>query len=228
MAKRPKRSKSADPPRTLIPLGKRLLSFFIDWAIWGYIAYGTVYFLNYYWYVAYIDWYGRLTLPGWAWPVVVVSTLELALICQAFGRSLGPRLFGLELAREGGGPPSLGRRFLYFLASHISIVPLGIGFWASRREPWHERLSGLKLVRLPEPGERTTPPPRWYTTGWGMMALFLFGLTVALGWHISGIHLKALISGAGKPVRLWRGLTAPDFSYLVRNDPWLNDSIIGP
>lgn len=261
MAKRPKRSRSADPssaplggrlPLFLIKwtlaiwgLGKRLLllsinwiisiwelrrhflSFLIDWAIWGYIAYGAVYFLNYYWYVAYIDWYGRLTLPGWAWPVVVVSTLELALLCRAFGRSLGPRLLGLELAGEGGKAPSWGQRFRYFLASHISIVPFGLGLWASPKRPWHERLSGLKLVRLPEPGERTAPPPRWYATGWGVMALFLLGLTVALGWHISGIHLKALITGVVKPVRLWRGLVNPDFSYLVKDDPWLNDSIVG-
>ncbi|MGQ9734648.1 MAG: phosphonate ABC transporter, permease protein PhnE [Candidatus Bipolaricaulia bacterium] len=224
MARKPNKSKSADPSST--PLGKRLLSFFLDWAIWGYIAYGAVYLLNYYWYVAYIDWYGRLTLPDWAWPVVVVSTLELALLCRAFGHSLGARLLGLMLAEEGRSP-SWGRRFRYFWACQISIVPLGLGLWTSPRSPWHERLSGLELVRLPEPEVRTTPPPRWYGTGWGIMALFLFGLTVALGWHISAIRLEALVKGVVKPVRLWRGLVNPDFSYLIEPDPWLNDSIIG-
>ncbi|MGQ9478272.1 MAG: phosphonate ABC transporter, permease protein PhnE [Candidatus Bipolaricaulia bacterium] len=224
MARKPNKSKSADPSST--PLGKRLLSFFLDWAIWGYIAYGAVYLLNYYWYVAYIDWYGRLTLPDWAWPVVVVSTLELALLCRAFGHSLGTRLLGLMLAEEGRSP-SWGRRFRYFWACQISIVPLGLGLWTSPRSPWHERLSGLELVRLPEPEVRTTPPPRWYGTGWGIMALFLFGLTVALGWHISAIRLEALVKGVVKPVRLWRGLVNPDFSYLIEPDPWLNDSIMG-
>ncbi|MFQ6117266.1 MAG: RDD family protein, partial [Candidatus Bipolaricaulia bacterium] len=113
MAKKPNRSRSADSPP--VPLRRRLLSFFLDWSIWGYIAYGAMYLLNYYWYTVYIDWYGRLTLPSWGWPLVIVATFELALLCRAFGHSLGERVFGLRLEEEGGLPPSWGRRFRYFL-----------------------------------------------------------------------------------------------------------------
>jgi len=239
MARKPKRSRSAD--LSSIPLRRRLISFLLDWFIWGYIAYGAVYLLNYYWYTVYIDWYGRLTLPPWGWPLVIGATFELALLCRACGHSLGLRILGLTLTsdsaegegegegRGGGLPLSWGRRLRYFLAGHISILPLGIGIWASPDRPWHERLSGVGLVRLPDREELTltAPPPPWYRTNWGLMALVVLGLTVALGWHITAINLQVLFSEAGKPARLWQGLVTPDFSYLVRPDPWLRDSITG-
>ncbi|MFQ6090100.1 MAG: phosphonate ABC transporter, permease protein PhnE [Candidatus Bipolaricaulia bacterium] len=206
---------------------RRLLSFFLDWSIWGYIAYGAMYLLNYYWYTVYVDWYGRLTLPDWGWPLVIGATFELALLCRAFSHSLGERLFGLRLEGEGGSQPDRERRLRYFLALHLSILPLGIGVWTSPRRPWHERWSGLRLVRLPERGELTAPPPPWHRTGWGLMAFMLFALTVTLGWHVTAIHLKTLLGEAGKTARIWRGLFTPDFSYLIRPDPWLHDSIVG-
>ena len=220
MARKPNRSKSADS--TPFSPRKRLFSLFLDWFIWGYIAYGVMYLLNYYWYTVYVDWYGRLTLPGWGWPLVIVSTLELALLCRAFGHSLGLRILGLMLAEEGGLPPSWGRRFRYFLALHLSILSLGIGLL--QRRPWHEHLSGVRLARLPEREEVQAP---WYRTNWGLMALILLGLTVTLGWHITAIHLETLLGEVGKPARLWRGLFTPDFSYLIQPDPWLHDSIVG-
>ncbi|MCR4404711.1 MAG: phosphonate ABC transporter, permease protein PhnE [Candidatus Acetothermia bacterium] len=226
MERKQSRSRSAEQPP--IPLTARVLSFFLDWSIWGYIAYGTVYLLNHYWYVAYIDWYGRLTLPWWGWPVVVIATFELALLSHSFGHSLGMRAMGLMPAAEGLDRPALRKRRLrHFLASHISIMPLGIGVWASPSEPWHERLSGLRLVRLPQREEWITPPPRWYRTEWGIMTLAILGLTVTLGWHVTGIHLRVLIAGAARPARLWQGLTHPDFTFLIYSDPWLNDSIVG-
>lgn len=227
MARKPNRSKSGDPA---VPLLDRLLSFFLDWAIWGYIAYGVMYLLNHYWWTVYIDWYGRLTLPSWGWPVVVSATFELALLCRACGHSLGMRALGLRLAGAAGRKgrsPQAHPRLAYLLASHISILPLGLGVWASLRQPWHERLSGLRLARLPQREEWAAPPPRWYRTNWGLMALVVLGVTVTLGWHITAINLQALFSGAGKPARLWQGLITPDFSYLIRNDPWLHDSVVG-
>jgi len=217
-----------------IPLRRRLLSLLVDWLAWGYVAYGVVYLLNYHWYTVYVDWYGKLTLPGWGWPLVVLATFELALLCRASGHSLGERVLGLTLVRvrgagEGeGGTPTWGERLRYLLAAHISILPLGIGIWASPHQPWHERLSGLRLVPRESVAPRVSAPGLpWYRTNWGWMALGLLALTVTLGWHITEIDLGRLFSGVGKPVRLWRGLVSPDFSYLVREDPWLNDSIMG-
>lgn len=227
MARKPNRSKSGDPAVSLLD---RLFSFFLDWAIWGYIAYGVMYLLNHYWWTVYIAWYGRLTLPSWGWPVVVLATFELALLCRACGHSLGMRALGLRLAGEASREdrPKQGHpRLTYLLASHISILPLGLGVWASPRQPWHERLSGLRLAPLPQREEWVAPPPRWYRTNWGLMALVVLGVTVTLGWHITAINIQVLFSEAGKPARLWQGLVTPDFSYLIRNDPWLHDSVVG-
>lgn len=225
MARKPNRLKSADSPS--LSLHRRLLSFFLDWFIWGYIAYGAMYLLNYYWYTVYVNWYGRLTLPGWGWPLVIVATFELALLCRAFGHSLGLQLLSLRLEEEGSSHPSRGRRFRYFWASHLSIALLGIGVWANPRRPWHERLSGVRLARLPGREELTAPPLPWHRTGWGWMAFVLFALTMTLGWHITAIHLKTLLGEAGKTAHIWRGLFSPDFSYVIRPDPWLHDSIAG-
>jgi phosphonate transport system permease protein len=225
MVRKPNRSKSAD--LASIPLLERLLSFFLDWFVWGYIAYGVMYLLNYYWYTVYVDWYGRLSLPPWGWPVVVALTLELTLLCRSFGHSLGLRVLGLMPAEEGRPLPSARARLRHFLASHLSLVPLGIGMWLSPRRPWHERTSGVWAVPLPQREAWTAPLPRWYRTNWGWVTLLLLGMTVALGWHITGIHLQVLFSEAGKPARLWQGLVTPDFSYLIRPDPWLHDNILG-
>lgn len=227
MARKPNRSKSGDPAVSLLD---RLFSFFLDWAIWGYIAYGVMYLLNHYWWTVYIAWYGRLILPSWGWPVVVLATFELALLCRACGHSLGMRALGLQLAGAASREdrPKQGHpRLTYLLASHISILPLGLGVWASPRQPWHERLSGLRLAPLPQREEWVAPPPRWYRTNWGLMALVVLGVTVTLGWHITAINIQVLFSEAGKPARLWQGLVTPDFSYLIRNDPWLHDSVVG-
>jgi len=225
MARKPKRSRSADP--SPIPLKRRLISFLLDWFFWGYVAYGAMYLLNYYWYTVYIDWYGRLTLPSWGWPLVIIATFELALLCRASGHSLGLRVLGLRLVEERGPSPSWRKRLRYFWAGHLSIAPLGIGVWTNPQQPWHERLSGLRLTRLPEREELSVPPLPWYRMGWGWMAFALLGLTVTLGWHITAIHLETLFGEAGKTARLWRGLFNPDFSYLIKPDPWLHDSVIG-
>lgn len=195
--------------------------------VWGYIAYGVMYLLNYYWYTVHVDWYGKLSLPWWGWPTVVIATLELTFMSRAFGHSIGLRALGLMFESKDRLPLSWRQRLGYFLACHISLVPMGLGLWLSPKQPWHDRLSGIQPAPLPQREEWTAPPRPWYSTTWGVMAFVLLGLTVTLGWHITAIHLKTLISGVGKPARLWEGLFTPDFSYLIRLDPWLNDSVVG-
>ncbi|MCK4245817.1 hypothetical protein KAX14_01120, partial [Candidatus Bipolaricaulota bacterium] len=78
--KKPKKSKSARRYALLDRLAvlrPRLSAFMLDWASWGYVAYGVIYLLNKYWYLRYVNFYGRLTLPPWAWPVVILATFEL-------------------------------------------------------------------------------------------------------------------------------------------------------
>ena len=46
-------------------LARRVISFWIDWVFYGYVAYCVMYFLNHYWYTVHVDWFGTLTLPSW-------------------------------------------------------------------------------------------------------------------------------------------------------------------
>ncbi len=126
-AKKPSESKFANG--SPLPVRKHFLSFFLDWAIWGYVAYVIVYLLNYYWYTVYISWYGKLTLPNWAWPWAIIGTLEPALLCRAFGHSLGAQLFGLILARPDHSPAPLTARFLYFMGLNFSVFASGGAFY---------------------------------------------------------------------------------------------------
>lgn len=243
MERRPNRSRSAEgkvPPRV------RLLSLLLDWAVWGYMAYGVVYFLNHYWYRVHVDWYGTLTLPPWGWGAVAGGTLLVALLSRATGRSVGLRAFGLE--------PSPGSRALYLLGALFSLALCGGGaiggFVVGRalggrfapealaalavalgvsillvRFPLPEGLSGREPRRSPEIA--VAPPRPWYRTLWGLTSLLVLAMTAALGWHITEANLQVLMGEAGKARRLWGGFIRPDFSYFLAPDPWLEDSVLG-
>lgn len=193
-------------------LRRRSLSFFLDWLAWGYIAYTVMYLLNHYWYTVYVDWYGTLKLPSWGWPLVVLGTLELAVWSRALGRSLGLRAFGLEVTC-----PSLGRRILRAFLWHVSVLPLGIGVWLGRGEPWHDRLAGTRVRAVPKEPER--PGRRALATQWGAMAAVLLVLTLWLGWLIIGINLQVLGRRAPWAAGIWRQMLRPDFRYFLESDP---------
>jgi len=215
-------------PRVSRFLVRRIASFWIDWLIIGFLAYGIVYLLNYYWYTVSVDWFGTLTLPPWGWPIAVVGTLEIALLCRAFGHSFGMRVLGLMTVTGDRDRPSMKERLRYYGAMHVAIVPAGVGVWLSPRSPWHERLSGIHLIPIPRRDEWSDPPPPWYGTVWGITAFVLFAMTVTLSWHITDVSLKNLIGEADKAARIWKGLFNPNFDALVADYPApINDSILG-
>ncbi len=250
MARKPNRSKFVEPA---IPAKAIVTSFFLDWLFWGYFAYVVVYLLNYYWYTVYVDWYGKLVLPAWAWPVAVGGTFELAALCHALGHSLGVKALGLRWERTGPGvkllhllslngalllgagafalvyfgacrihglPPALGREAAMGLGAVLGlVVVLGAMVFFSQAVP------GLVLAPLPSPDKWTAPPPRWYRTLWGLMALGLFLLIMILGWHVTDASLKRL-GNMVKTAYLWKALATPDFQHLLHPDPWLNQSIL--
>lgn len=218
---------------------RRFFSFFIDWIAWAYLLYGG-FSLHYLYTSPTLIWRPeeKFVLPpldALGWVAAVLVTVELALLCRAFGFSLGLRALGFTLIRDSGPGNldritdrglriTLSRRVLYFLASHLSVLSLGFSVWLSPRRSWHERLSGVRLDnRLPVTGYRRP----WYVTNFGVMALLITGLTLALGWQVVGIQLGTFVRDVGKPIRMWRGLTHPDFTYFVQPDPGIDDSLIG-
>ncbi|MBE9479638.1 MAG: RDD family protein, partial [Chloroflexi bacterium] len=122
--KKPKKSKSARRYSLLDRLAvlrPRLSAFMLDWASWGYVAYGVMYLLNKYWYLRYVNFYGRLTLPAWGWTVVILATFELAMLSHAFGQSIGLNLFGLKLLGPDYAPPRMSQRLRRYVALHLKL-----------------------------------------------------------------------------------------------------------
>jgi len=216
-------------------LKRRALSFLLDWIIWGYVAFAVMFFLNHYWYTWIPGhWYDTLTLTSWGWPLTIVATLELAVICRTFGRSLGMRAFGLDLRAESGERIRLARRLLRFLLWHVTVPVALVGFWLEPRRPLHDRLSKTVLRRTTRSGagreeqardqedvegEPRKAEKRALTTQWGIMSLFLFGLTFWLGWLIIEANLSILGKKADKAGQLFRKIVHPDFRFFLKEDP---------
>lgn len=206
------------------------MSFLLDWAIWGYVAYAVMFFLNYYWFTHLRGhWYDTLTLPTWGWALTVAATFELALVCRTFGRSIGLRSFGFELVSGDGGRVGVLRRVARLVLWHVSVLPLGAGFWGRGQAPWHDRALGISLrvasrrvkgqneSSAPDGAQR--PAKRALTTQWGILGLLLGLLTLWLGWLVVQGNLSALVRRAGKAGDLFRQIASPDFRYLIHEDP---------
>lgn len=200
----------------LAVLGRRAFSFLLDWMTWGYVAYGVMYLLNHYWYTVYVDWWGTLTLPAWGWPAVILATLELAVVCRSLGWSLGQRAIGAAFVDRAGGRIPVGRRLARILLWHISVPLFAVGFWRGG-DPWHDRVAGVVLRPLSSDPER--PRRRALATQWGIMALFLGGLTLWVGWLIVGINVQVLVRRAPQAGRIWRDMLRLDFRYFTAPDP---------
>ncbi len=207
------------PADRLIALGPRIASFLLDWAAWGYLAYAVMYLLNSYWYLRYVNFYGRLTLPGWGWPVVILATLELTFISRALGQTLGMSLFGLRVLGEDLRTPPLRQRLRRLLSMHLFAV----------FQPWvlisKQRLSGLlhdgattgtlyTLEKIKDDIPVRKPERIWLTYR-GLFLTALLGMTFWLGWKITTINLGMLVDRIGKSGHIWRELFTPNFEYLT-------------
>ncbi len=230
MAKRPNRSKSAKLLSRWSTLRPRVLAFFIDWISWGYIAYGIVYLLNNYWYTN-IHYYGRLEVPMWGWPIVVIGTLELAALSHSFGQSIGLTTFGLILLTEWYELPSVGQRIRRYLLWHLSPIALPITIWSPKQQNrlLHDRLSGTQMFLMKEVKDRlpAIPPRPWYKTNRGIMSILLIVMTVWVGWLVTQIDIHTMFRRLGSSVYLWKELLSPHFTYLIKPAPALHQSILG-
>ena len=230
MAKRPSKSKSVKILSRWEALRPRFLAFMLDWISWGYVAYGTMYLLNYYWYTN-IHYYGRLTVPEWGWPIVILGTLELTVASHAFGHSLGQSMFGLRLLTESYTLPSLRQRWQRFLGWHLSLIAFPVTIWNSTQQNrmLHDRLSGTQLFVVKEIKDvmPLIPPRAWYKTNRGLMSVVLIGTTLWVGWLVTEIDLHTMFSRIGTSVYLWEELLSPHFTHFITPDPTLQQSIVG-
>ena len=220
--KRPKKSKSASYytlTDRLAVLRPRILAFALDWVSWGFIAYGVMYLLNKYWYIRHVNFYGRLTLPGWGWPAVIVATFELAMLSHAFTQSIGLNLFGLRLFGPGYAPVPLRQRLARFVAMHVGLVLQPLALFTDRPlgALVHDTEKTGRMVQIAKvkdelPAEK---PRKWYATYRGLFLAGLLGLTFWLGWKITAINLQMLVERIGKSGHIWEDLFTPRFTYLT-------------
>ncbi len=227
MAKTPRKSRSVRPHRlrrSLADLRPRAFALLLDWATWGYVAYGVMYLLNHYWYKVHVNYYGTLTVPAWGWLPIVLGTFELAVLGQAMGQSLGLSLFGLRLLTiEPLGSPKPAARLKRWLAWHASALSLPIQ--AIRlflgKSLLHDRVSGTRIFvfRAVKDAMPALKPRRWFSSYRGLCALGLIAVTFWLGWLITRIDLVAFFARAPRSAYLWKDLVTPSFEHLVTIDP---------
>jgi len=219
--KRPKKSKFDSRPTIdrLVALRPRVAAFLLDWASWGYIAYGVMYLLNKYWYLRYVNFYGRLTLPTWGWPIVILATLELTLLSHAFAQTIGLSLFGLRLLGPDLRRIPFSQRLKRYGALHAFLLAQPIAPFL--RRPIGELLHDgnptgrMHLVAKVKDDMPPEPPEKVWLTYRGLFLTGLLGLTFWLGWKITTINLGMLVERIGKSGHIWNDLFTPHFTYLT-------------
>ncbi len=151
--------------------------------------------------------YGYTVIPWWLFGVL---TVELGALWGAFGVSPAQRLSGRRLVREDGGSPRLSQRVVYWLAWHVSVVPV---LTLLVEPPLHERLSGLRFERVRTTGAAPIP---WYRTSTGLYTAGVMVATVvaAIGVTVTWTNLQRLISDAWRTAKFWQALVSPDTSIL--------------
>lgn len=210
------------------PLRARVLSFFVDSLVWAYLLYAgfTLQHLLFHW----TPWRPeeKFVVPFLffeEWILVGIGIVELALLTQAFGPSLGQRLLGVRLVSARGGPPALDERLAYWAFSHLAFLTLGLSLWFNPRHPWHERWAGVELAPIPPRGSEGRGAP-WYLTLYGLTAFLVLAMTMALGVRLTDVDFRRFVRDAPKSLRIWHGLTNPDFRYLLSPDPRIKLSFI--
>lgn len=217
----PKKSKFVKPRpiRDQIDAIKpRLLAFMLDWMLWGYIAYGVMYFLQQYWW-RYVNFYNPLTLPSWGWPLAILGTLEMAMITHAFAYSPGMAAARLRLVNDKLESPTFSQRLLRLLWMNLALIAQPIVFLLPNRKP--ERLlhdSPKTGIMLPYAAIKDALPvkkPRpLYKTYRGVFMGGILAMTFWLGIHIAQIEPSVLSEGWDYTSKILSELVDVQFNYL--------------
>lgn len=191
--------------RSLGQIQKAWEPFIVDFAIiattWILITY------TYSWFTRGPELATYFLVPWW---LFLIGSVEIAVLWESFGVSLGHTLFRVRLLGADRRPPTLRQAVVYFFGWHISALPLA-GLLAS--PPLHERWSGLRFHPLIVDSIRPRP---WYRRSIGiyLMALFVVVSVAAVGVTITFQNLVRLFSDAYRVAPLWRALVNPNLAIL--------------
>jgi phosphonate transport system permease protein len=82
---------------------------------------------------------------------------------------------------------------------------------ASENRAWHDRLSGLRVVRVDE--VETVKRP-WYRRSWSIALLVLLVVTLVAAMLVTRVDFVKFFTGAPKTGRIWRQFFSPEWSLL--------------
>jgi phosphonate transport system permease protein len=149
-------------------------------------------------------------LPALPWWAILVA-VEAAALWENLGVSVGMKLLGLRLVGKDSGSPTPTQRMVRFLVWHVSGLPL-IGLMiTSDGVAWHDRASGVRVVR-PEDASQGRRP--LYAQSWFIAVALLVAVSIATAMLVTGVNLRAFFTGAGKTARIWAAFINPDWSIL--------------
>lgn len=154
-----------------------------------------------------------LLLPWWG---LALIALEIALIWESFGISVGMRVGRLRLrsTREGGESADFAQRLMRVLSFHLfgfTVVGFLTPLWHHRQSTIFDLISGT-ILRKYEDTE--TVPRSWYRSSTGLATAILAILTMTAAIFITQINLHRLLTGAERIVPVFRNLLKPDWSIL--------------
>jgi phosphonate transport system permease protein len=158
-------------------------------------------------------------LPWW---LLLVLSVEGAILWECFGTSVGMKLLGIRLVdvRDGAWLRRILTRLLRVVLWHVLALPL-VGFLFSSedgRRALHDRLTGLRVVPAGDL-ERDLRP--WYRRSWLLATMLLVVSTLLAGSLYTEVDLVAFFTGAGKTGKWWKALLTPDWSVFLKGFRYL-------
>jgi len=152
-----------------------------------------------------------LLVPWW---LLVIISLEIALVWETFGISMGMRLSRLRLrsTRDENLSPGLAARFARLGAFHLlgfTLFGLLPALWNRDQSTLFDLVSKTVLRKYED---TDTVPRRWYQTSTGLAVAVLGSLTMIAAVYLTEIKLARLFTGAARAAPVFRNLLRPDWS----------------
>lgn len=152
-----------------------------------------------------------LFVPWW---LLVIISLEIALLWETFGVSLGMKLGRLRLRsiEDADTRPGLVQRLVRFAAFQLfgfTLLGLLPALWNRQQSTFYD-LTSKTVLRKYEDTE--TVPRSWHRTSAGLMLALLVLLTMIAAVYIVEIKIARLFTGAARAVPVFRDLLRPDWS----------------
>ncbi|MFC2106105.1 phosphonate ABC transporter, permease protein PhnE [Candidatus Bipolaricaulota bacterium] len=152
-----------------------------------------------------------LFVPWW---LLVIISLEIALLWETFGVSLGMRLGRLRLRsiEDANTRPGLVQRLVRFAAFQLfgfTLLGLLPALWNRQQSTFYD-LTSKTVLRKYEDTE--TVPRSWHRTSTGLMLALLALLTMIAAVYIVEIKIARLFTGAARAVPVFRDLLRPDWT----------------